>query len=86
MTDYGLSKAASDSRTLYYGGEAALPFLWMPPEAIQKRRFSAASDVWAVGVRGCRQTFRERKQCAAAGQQTSRIDLGPSIIIEGSTF
>ena len=30
--------------------DAALPFRWMAPEAIAKRRFSEASDVFAFGV------------------------------------
>ena len=30
------------------GGE--LPFRWLPPEALEKRRFSEKSDVWAMGV------------------------------------
>jgi hypothetical protein len=50
VTDYGLAKAAADGRPLYYGGEGALPFLWLPPEALSRRRFSAASDVWSLGV------------------------------------
>ena len=29
---------------------SAVPFRWMPPEALTKRRFSEASDVWAFGV------------------------------------
>ena len=29
---------------------SAVPFRWMSPEAIDRRRFSEASDVWAFGV------------------------------------
>ena len=29
---------------------SAVPFRWMPPEAIDMRRFSEASDVWSFGV------------------------------------
>ena len=29
---------------------SAIPFRWMPPEALEKRRFSEASDVWSFGV------------------------------------
>ena len=29
---------------------SAVPFRWMPPEALLKRRFSEASDVWSFGV------------------------------------
>ena len=38
ITDFGLVQ-----------GEA-VPFRWMPPEALQRRRFSEKSDVWAYGV------------------------------------
>ena len=27
-----------------------IPFRWMSPEALSKRRFSQASDVWAFGM------------------------------------
>ena len=43
-------RPAPDGRPLYYGGEGALPFLWLPPEALSRRRFSAASDVCSLGV------------------------------------
>jgi serine/threonine protein kinase len=51
LTDYGLTKdVASDGA--YYGPKSSseLPVLWMAPEALQRRRFSPKSDVWAFGV------------------------------------
>ena len=30
----------------------AVPFRWMPPEALRRRRFSEKSDVWAFAVTG----------------------------------
>ena len=47
ITDYGLAKDAS---TYYYASGDVLPMRWMSPEAIQRRRFSEKSDVWAFGV------------------------------------
>ncbi|CDS38231.1 activated cdc42 kinase 1 [Echinococcus multilocularis] len=36
---------------VYVGvGKQKIPFAWSPPEAIQGRRFSQASDVWSWGV------------------------------------
>ena len=47
IADYGLAKDAS---ACYYASGDVLPMRWMPPEAIQRRRFSEKSDVWAFGV------------------------------------
>ena len=47
ITDNGLAKDAS---TYYYASGDVLPMRWMPPEAIERRRFSEKSDVWAFGV------------------------------------
>ena len=38
VTDYGLTR------------EGQLPIRWMPPEALERRRWSEKSDVWAFGV------------------------------------
>ena len=48
LTDYGLSKAG---RVYYSSPENEnLPQLWMSPEALKRRRFSASADVWAFGI------------------------------------
>lgn len=46
VADFGLTKAGQT----FYGGEAGAPVRWMPPEAIQERRWSEQSDVWSFGV------------------------------------
>ena len=46
VTDYGLTREGQ----YYYGGNEELPIRWMPPEALEKRRWSEKSDVWAFGV------------------------------------
>ena len=46
VTDYGLTREGQ----YYYGGNEELPIRWMPPEALERRRWSEKSDVWAFGV------------------------------------
>eukprot|EP00656_Telonema_subtile_P051861 TRINITY_DN707_c0_g1_i1.p1 TRINITY_DN707_c0_g1~~TRINITY_DN707_c0_g1_i1.p1 ORF type:complete len:699 (+),score=142.19 TRINITY_DN707_c0_g1_i1:88-2184(+) len=46
LTDYGLTKEGQ----YYYGGTGGIPMRWVPPETIEKRRWSEKSDVWAFGV------------------------------------
>ena len=46
VTDYGLTREGQ----YYYGGKDTVPIRWMPPEALQRRRWSEKSDVWAFGV------------------------------------
>jgi serine/threonine protein kinase len=46
VCDFGLSRAGST----FYGGDNNVPIRWMPPEALQRRRWSEKSDVWAFGV------------------------------------
>eukprot|EP00656_Telonema_subtile_P040825 TRINITY_DN4590_c0_g1_i1.p1 TRINITY_DN4590_c0_g1~~TRINITY_DN4590_c0_g1_i1.p1 ORF type:complete len:769 (+),score=134.77 TRINITY_DN4590_c0_g1_i1:130-2436(+) len=49
VCDYGLSAHMNGQTHVYAGGDE-LPFRHMPPEALQRRRFSEKSDVWAFGV------------------------------------
>jgi serine/threonine protein kinase len=50
LTDYGLTKEATRSGA-YYGSEKRdLPVLWMAPEALQRRKFTEKTDIWAFGV------------------------------------
>ena len=49
VTDYGLAVGLY-GRSHVTLGSAELPVRWMPPEALQKGRFSELSDVWACGV------------------------------------
>jgi len=49
VTDYGLA-AGLYGRSHVTVSSPELPARWMPPEALQKGRFSEKSDVWAAGV------------------------------------
>ena len=50
LTDYGLASTGTYVQKATSSVEEGLPFRWMSPEAIQRRRFSEKSDVWAFGV------------------------------------
>ena len=55
MADLGLAEVrpttGEATTAVQAGGDSLeLPELWMPPEAIEHRRFSPQSDVWAFGV------------------------------------
>ena len=41
VCDFGLTKSGQT----FYGGEAAAPVRWMPPESLKERRWSEQSDV-----------------------------------------
>ena len=49
VTDFGLTVNAYGATHMSVPGEQ-VPFRWMPPEALRRRRFSEKSDVWAYGV------------------------------------
>ena len=46
VTDYGLTREG----TYYAGGIEGMPVRWMSPEALEERRWSEKSDVYAFGV------------------------------------
>jgi serine/threonine protein kinase len=50
ITDFGLSVDRLYQTHAYGAQNEDVPFRWMPPEALKKRRFSEKSDVWAFGV------------------------------------
>jgi len=50
LTDYGLASTGTYVQRATSSVGDGLPFRWMSPEAIQRRRFSEKSDVWAFGV------------------------------------
>jgi serine/threonine protein kinase len=50
ITDFGLAVDRLYQTGVYGAQNEAVPFRWMPPEALKKRRFSEKSDVWAFGV------------------------------------
>lgn len=50
LTDFGLTKEGTGAGA-YYGSENRdLPVLWMAPEALQRRKFTEKTDIWAFGV------------------------------------
>ena len=50
ITDFGLAVDRLYQTHAYGAQNEDVPFRWMPPEALKKRRFSEKSDVWAYGV------------------------------------
>jgi tyrosine-protein kinase shark len=50
ITDFGLSVDRLYQTHAYGAQNQDVPFRWMPPEALRKRRFTEKSDVWAFGV------------------------------------
>jgi ubiquitin len=50
ITDFGLSVDRLYQTHAYGAQNEDVPFRWMPPEALKKRRFTEKSDVWAFGV------------------------------------
>jgi serine/threonine protein kinase len=50
LTDYGLSTTGTYVQRSTSKVGDGLPFRWMPPEAIEKRKWSDKSDVWAFAV------------------------------------
>ena len=49
VSDFGLA-VSSYNRSCAYGDALQMPTRYMPPEALQRGRFSEKSDVWAFGV------------------------------------
>ena len=49
IADFGLSRESQDD-SYYISRGGALPVRWTAPEALEKKKFSAASDVWAYGI------------------------------------
>ena len=50
ITDFGLSVDRHYQTHAYGAQNEDVPFRWMPPEALRRRRFTEKSDVWAFGV------------------------------------
>ena len=51
VADFGLLRELPSDMSIYQSKtRVPLPIRWMPPEAITKKLFSEASDVWSYGV------------------------------------
>ena len=51
MADFGLLREIPQDDSIYYSTHnTPCPIRWMSPEAIVRRKFSAASDVWSFGI------------------------------------
>lgn len=50
ITDFGLTVNRHYQTHAYGAQNEDVPFRWMPPEALRRRRFTEKSDVWAFGV------------------------------------
>uniref|UniRef100_A0A1X7UA21 Protein kinase domain-containing protein n=1 Tax=Amphimedon queenslandica TaxID=400682 RepID=A0A1X7UA21_AMPQE len=51
IADFGMSCNLEDDEVYYYskGKGGKIPIKWMAPEAVIKRKYSSASDVWSYG-------------------------------------
>lgn len=51
VADFGLLRELPQDDSIYVStSNVPCPIRWMPPEAISKRSFSVASDVWSFGI------------------------------------
>lgn len=51
VADFGLLRELPEDDAIYVSSSnVPCPIRWMPPEAITKRKFSVASDVWSFGI------------------------------------
>ena len=51
VADFGLLRELSEDDSIYVSSSSIpCPIRWIPPEAISKRSFSVASDVWSFGI------------------------------------
>jgi serine/threonine protein kinase len=50
ISDFGMSRGAKENSDYYHSKGGALPVRWTAPEALDSRKFSAATDCWAYGI------------------------------------
>ncbi|XP_053619275.1 uncharacterized protein LOC128680259 [Plodia interpunctella] len=50
LADFGMARQTSPSSLYWCQRRGFFPVLWMAPESLQRGVFSAASDMWALGV------------------------------------
>ena len=51
VADFGLLREIPQDDSIYYSTHnVPCPIRWMAPEAIARRKFSIASDVWSFGI------------------------------------
>lgn len=49
IADFGMSCDLEDDEVYYYSKGGKIPIKWMAPEAVIKRKYSLASDIWSYG-------------------------------------
>jgi hypothetical protein len=50
LSDFGLTRESIGNNEYYRSHGGAMPVRWTSPEALEQRKFSAASDVYAYGI------------------------------------
>lgn len=50
ISDFGLARTLGDDGAQEVSLDSQLAIAWMPPETIEKRLFTPASDVWSYGI------------------------------------
>ena len=50
ISDFGLSRAADQGSRYYFALASKVAVKWQPLEALNRKKYSAQSDIWSFGV------------------------------------